>query len=858
MDERILEAARALCLSPRRRDRFDRTSPLKPSAALPQLNTVGTASSSLVPDALAPSKAIAKLATATGSTLPPDATMPRGVKRPRRAFGPAQSSISISELPPARKLARYDTNPAGLSANDPIVISDFDDDDLVDNTSTVEASLANRFTYRSLTKARVIREPEPETLPKSESLKPLTSATELFKPPTSPTKLLSIPKTDTSASDSIAESSATAQRKSKATKGTRRATIQMKKTLEAAKAAGVAPLRLDRVLPHGFRLIARCSFCAGLFAKSISSKPKQQHMSFCAPLHGVELSATAVDMISSDITSARVRDEEVKKKQSEERTVLQDVMHDADIVMHEGRASQIATSPKKRGKDKVTTKKAIKHSTRPQVLVAEDPETEGSPAPRAAAHSLLPARKAMLPARDVADQLLGSVISVKTQSSKSEVAGEKLKAQVHAQPSDRRSDANLPSTPKETRTALFSPAHVSDHADPFNPGEVVDEENSHEESTLPLVSAEQVFASMASSSPHKSPVKALQKSRERQVSGEYAKALTLDGFNQSPGSPSLPRTQPFAPSKLAQRRQNGSTTAREKLFGAQTTKRSLRDLVQSHRDENICDTSGKCKRKADDNDHMAPSSVHTKKARLNLAELKPSSADSGSIQSDESHALAAADDDMDVDDQTSRELPSTQRGKSMGKLQEGLSVKANSGSAIGMAGTDEKEEHASSPPQQTALKGCSTKQQDAAIDTGDSPTGTDAVSLDEMLTEEDDDEDTQSFLDLLEPLQGMHQSVVSPTHSLSDPLSYDLDESDATQTAYKSRRMLVACGGASTAVEHRRKGNRSALPSSFVSTLHHLTQRASPHYAARESSVSNSDPDLVRITDDSCDSSPRP
>ncbi|TKY86669.1 hypothetical protein EX895_004309 [Sporisorium graminicola] len=711
--------------------------------------------------------------------------MPRGMKR-RGSAAPFESSTGATDSPSAFKLVKYDTDRAGFNAHEPIVISDSDDqsDDVVDGKLTVRAALqkqeegelelegiddvdedkastalhqtnlANLFTYRSPTKARAVRKADTQNLPKRQTLKPETSAEELFRPSTSSSKLLSALQTDTSAPALIlaAESSLPAPKKSKAAKGIPRATIPLRKTLEAAKIAGVAPLDLDRVSSHGFRLILRCSFCAGLFAKSTSPKVKQQHMSLCAPLQGIEKSVTAVDTISSDISRALRRDEEDQKKAADNRTVLQDVMHDADILMHEGRASQIETSPKKRGKDKVVLKKAIKRSARPAVLVAEEPSVEGSPAPRFATHRLLPARRAMRAAREIANQLLGSAIALKAESSESGDADETLGADFYGQSSDAHSDAKLSNTPKKMRKKRFSHVDNSDNTDLFDPDDIIEQE-----SHLPVLSAQQVFASMVSSSPHKSPVKALQKSRERQASNS----------KQSPGSPSQPQTQPFAPSKLAQRRQTPGDKAREGLFGAQTTTRSLLDLVRSHQGGDVGDASGQSKRKADgdDDDELAPSIALTKRVRLDDGELDPLSTGLDSVQSEQSHAPAtrsSVDDDMDVDDQVDQRAPSTQSGTSTGKPHKGLVGKASLALANGMPGTDENQEQAPFPLEQTALNECSADSNDEVFDKCDAMTLVGAAdSLDEILTE-DDDEDTQSFLDLLEPLDVMHESIVSP------------------------------------------------------------------------------------------------
>ncbi len=442
-------------------------------------------------------------------------------------------------------------------------------------------------------------------LPQSES-----STSQILDPPSSSARpLLELRVEAAALASAAAEGSTTAStsKKAKAKKGAQRTTLQLKKTLEAAKEAAIAPLDLSKVLSAGFRLLLRCSFCAGTFTKSCSPKAKQEHMSLCAPLLGIKLSATAVETISSDITSALQRDEEERKRVSDQRTVLQDVMQDADIIMHEGRASQIATSPKKRGRDKVILKKSVKRSTRPQVFVAEDasPQTHASAAaPRSAAHHLLPAREAASAARHVANQLLGSALHSAVEPAETEESRETSnKLESYDPPLDGFSHADLPRTPKKARRNLLAKPSHADADDSVN-----------ESHSLPKVSAEQVFASMAAASPHKSPVKALQKSRERQRSREQEKSLEQASSASSPGSPDLPRTQPFAPSKLARRREIRDGEARAPLFGAETTTRSLLDLIGDNQRQASRESSADSKRKADD-DGTPFESSHAKRLR---------------------------------------------------------------------------------------------------------------------------------------------------------------------------------------------------------------------------------------------------
>ena len=725
------------------------------------------------------------------------ASMPRNLKRSRR--GSTCADTSLGDLSSPSKLPKFNDDRAGL-AHDPIVISDSDDDGSVHTTLQVEReeeeqqqeeeqedeedessaavlrqSLTKRFVYESPTKACAARKAAPM---------PRSIIAELPVPPTSSTKLSPLSPIDTSSSSKLAaESKSSAAKKSKVSKtkakAKARTTIQLSKTREAAEQGGITPLDLERVPSGGFKLILRCSFCAGQFTKSASTSVKQEHLSLCAPLQGIKRNATAVETIVSDIQSALNREAAEGRKASDERTVLQDVMHNADIVQHEGRASQIATSPKKRGKDKVVIKKAIKRSTKPSLWVAQDPLAGPSLAPRRAAHNLLPAREAMQAARDTAVQLLGDAISLKTEcSSKSEQAlDDVLKPQAHNPTSDVFAAADMPSTPKKTPKEIGPQA---DHAGTGDAEDLIDTTNH-----LPVVSAEQVFASIvtSSSSPQKSPVKALQKSRERQISREQEQSLAAEGTMPSPRSPGFPQTQPFAPSKLAQRRQPRDGTVRQKLFGAETTTRSLLDLVQDRKHDNSRETSCESKRKADQDDE-APQGAGTKKARLGsvdpYVDVGMLSPDHNAMHEDSATASDAGmshDQDMDFDDPPdSTSQSDTISRSSMGELRAGASVKTNFGSANGVAGTEQYDEQDSLHLAQTATKRCRDQSQNALID---------ADSLDEDHDEDgsdvDDDEDTQSFLDLLEPSEVIHEPLFSPTHSMSDPSSDDIGEPDATE-----------------------------------------------------------------------------
>ncbi|KAJ9478420.1 hypothetical protein PHBOTO_001978 [Pseudozyma hubeiensis] len=833
MDEDLLKATDALCLSPHR-DRLrssaisrhvyrSRGKPIKNPEA------IRSPASSLNADVDDISPSIAH------HEAPLPTSMPRGVKRPRRGSEDATSYIDGSSSP--SKVARHN---AGSNACEPILISDSDDDrPLIDEqraaresledspTASHRQRLASLYTYHSPTKARALVKPLPDPSVKSEMRKSELSTAEPSTVLSSSRARFSTPtKTESTTSTLLAKSPLPLPnaKDPKKAKGRKRDTLQLKKTLQDAKERDIVPLELDRVSASGFRLILRCSFCAGAFAKSTSAKAKQEHMSLCAPLQGIVRSQAAVDTISSDISNLLRRDEQDKKKAADERTVLQDVMHDADIIMHEGRASQIATSTKKRGRDKVVTKKRIKRAAKPTVLVVGDHPSNPSPVAHSAGHNLLPARKAMLAARDFTTKMLGSAISFLIDPSESgEAEDAKPKSDPDSRPAEPMSGVDVLATPRKNqiRRELF--AHSADGTS----------DRAHQ---LPDVNADEVFALMASISPEKSPVKALQKSRQRQLSKDHDLSVQLDCARRGPASPSPPQTQPFAPSKLAQRQQARGGEARDQLFGAETTTRSLLDLMQEAKVKNLENS----KRKADELDqtlHYDAAKRSRKDEEDRDAPFGARSANSKGIRgmrSGSNFIGACEGQDMDLDGQ-SIAAPSPLPGKDSSGP-----VPSNLQQEVSIVRSDQKD--------------LATSQRD-----DEAVLAVDADSLEEDV--DNDDDDSQSFLDLLEPLDIIDQSAFPQTQYLSDPLSDDTDDAEPDRTAIKNRRMLVASGGASMTIEPRRKAPRSASLSGFPDSSPSIMPpngdtKASPSTEARESSVSNSDPDLVLITDDSCTSSP--
>ena len=759
----------------------------------------------------------------------------------------------------------------GSSAYEPIIVSDDDDDDDVEeaaedveiDTDQDDSSngglqqLHSKYTYHSPTKASVLHrnapvppkvEPPKHRIPSERSVTASSSS--------SPAPSVKAAKRHASASTSKESDSAPPRKKARTVKPAQTTSVQLKKTLQIAEESGVAPLDLSQVSAAGFRLIGRCSFCASAFTKSASARVKQEHMSFCAPLNGIKKILTAIDLIKVDVQSAVERDEEMERKARQERTTLMEVVQEADVVLHEGRASQIAASPKKRGRDAVIIKKAIKRSTKPSLFLSDQDSNLHGSASSSNKHKLLPAREAMLAAREVANQLIG-MAPESTTSNKEEDANS---ATVEPQSPDRSltyatPDPGALTTPKKPREHTSTPLAES------NPGQM--DGGLEDRYNLPVVSMEQAFASIAATSPHKkSPVKALQKSRERQNSREGDLSGSSDGSGHGLGIPSadLPATQPFAPSKLAKRQQALDGHERPALFGAETTTRSLLDLVKDHPEvetneskRKALDTGMDCNRvkkhkplsaNGSDVEHDRVSLKPTHRTRKQDADVKPGASSSSTI----------IDSDMDIDDQTVERALKAEHDNvnspTTGKLQE--------------QALSDTETHAARLKTKTDLIDAHLLPQDSADrldqysrmpkrDSDESMTKFDnAGSIEES---DDDDDDSQSFLELLEPLEVPPEPVILHTYSLSESSPEDMENADAAATAYRNRRMLVACGGGSVTLAHRGKGSSSAAFSPISKQVDHSSP---PDPEARQRSVSNSDPELLLITDDSCSSSPQP
>ncbi|SNX83388.1 uncharacterized protein MEPE_02095 [Melanopsichium pennsylvanicum] len=771
--------------------------------------------------------------------------MPMYPKRPRQQ-SPNPGDHSITKPPSAySKKARHASKPMN-NAHEPIVISDSDDhvdvDDIVlKHAEDIESSqtsshaplrdMAGRYTYNSPTNPRSSRKPVPSTLKPEPCKTKRNPALSSSASSISAFIALTTAITDNmSASTSSPKVSVSAPKKvtnSKTKKASKEASVQLRKTIEAAKAAGLCSIDLSHISAAGFRLVRRCSFCAESFTKSAAAKVKQEHMSLCAPLNGVARN-TALDAIKIDIRSAIEREEADEKRVREERTMLQEVVQDADIVRHEGRASQIAASPKKRGRDAVITKKAIKRTNKPSLYASEERDS-----PRSANPKLLPARKAMVLAREIADQLFGTHLTPAPDvaSNKQERDDAEIKSEALAKPSHSSLYANHPTTPKSGKKRFLA-SLVDGNADDFD-GEVDDIKH------LPIISAEHIFASIASPGPQKSPVRALQISRQRRASREHEASFGSPESAHRLESPTLPRTQPFAPSKLAKRQRALDHEQRSQLFGAETTTRSLLDLVKMHRNsessklehrdlDNVLgasQTTAGLKRKANDSDA----------AHLEVKRNKNETACGDHCSS------STLNSDMYIDDQAadSLQLP----------LAPDLSTPQ-----IGKH--QDHHNRLSSAETQTQdvdlTKGFELHQN--VVDKQDRSSET-RMNGDEILADTDvdsseDDDDSRSFLDLLEPLELLPEPIMSPNFSPSESSSTDLDEQDAAGAAYRDRRMLVACGGGAISVDHRRSKCR------FKGSLcisQHVDKPASPTHIDRNSSVSNSDPDLVMITDDSQD-----
>ncbi|GAK63343.1 uncharacterized protein PAN0_003c1547 [Moesziomyces antarcticus] len=844
MNEELLSATRGLSLSPRKDPRPARqASTSKLSALSPSTHASGSGRPALAtsPQQNAPhppfgdrsdQNSTSKLDSPAARVLP-YFNMPRGVKRPRRdleAADKADANVSTT-------LNSFN------NAHDPIVISDDEEREpsVASSPSAELRSLAKKYTYESPSKA-TSREKAGSSSSKVQGSKPFVqSESSIHAVAPDPHALIKEPLASTSTSKPASRP----PKRQKASKSSIRPTVQPKKTAKLAQEAGVSPLDLSDLTSAAFRLLTRCSFCAAAFTKSSTPKTKQEHLSMCAPLHSIIKSSTALETITSDIRSAVARDEDAKRDAQANRTVFQDVVMDADLVLHEGRASQIEVSSKKRGRDSVMVKKAIKRSTKPPLLLATSDESAAiGSVTRTATSRLQSPRKAGIAARDLADHLF-----------------------------TEEQDTSLPP----------APAHEEDLAPAFDPAAALPATPNKRGSTssanydLPLVSAEEVFATLTYTSPKTSPFKALQVARERQALRDQESISLGSGSKSVPASPCPAPTQPFVPSKLALRRRGQDGKVRPRVFDAAAPSRSLLDLVSGHKIESD-DAKNEAKRKAsllDRPDFVAPA----KKAKLSkeedhcMADLKPVEKHEPAVADQTSHVSLAGSPsyDMDVDampteDQTSPKFAAHEDHK-IGKHQ------AQASSSILQASANHRFKADTSPPTSANIPQC---------DAIDEPVGSPALQQhDDQGTaakvdghsseaEDDDDDDAQSFLDLLEPSEPYdpHANTYFPSTALpvqAHPETLSPTSSDDTETVSsplsgdRRRRMLVASGGASVGFAERR-GRRDSPSIDQVASSDPMQDQSSPLVTSRDAdktAVTDSEPDFNGATDTSSASTPQ-
>ncbi|ETS62748.1 hypothetical protein PaG_02487 [Moesziomyces aphidis] len=850
MNEELLSATRGLSLSPRKSPRpalQASTTKLLALSPSPHASCSGRPALATSPHQNAPhppfgdrsdQNSASKLES-PAARVSPYFNMPRGVKRPRRDLEAADKanahvSTTLNGLHPHAL--------SGVNAHDPIVISDDEEcqPSVRVSPSTEIRSLAKKFTYESPSKA-ASREKAGSSSSKLQEFKPdlqsdspvSFSAAALAKEPT--------------ASTSISKPASRSPKRQKASKSSIRPTVQPKKTVKLAQEAGVSALDLSDLTSAAFRLLTRCSFCAAAFTKSATPKAKQEHLSLCAPLHSIIKSSTALETITSDIRSAVAREQDAKRDAQANRTVFQDVVMDADLVMHEGRASQIEASSKKRGRDSVMVKKAIKRSTKPPLLLSTSKETAAIGSVTHTASSRLQSpRKAGIAARDLADHLF--------------------------------SEEKNPSLPP-------AQAHEEDSAPAFDPTAVLpatpDKRGSSSSANydLPMVSAEEVFATLTYTSPKTSPFKALQISRQKQASRDQELMALGIGSNSVPTSPCPPPTQPFMPSKLALRRRGQDAKVCPSVFDAAATSRSLLDLVSDHRMESD-DAKNEAKRKAarlDPPDLVAPA----KKAKASKAEdycvadlrLEDKHDSAVADQSSRVSLAGSPSYDMDVDamstgDQPSLEFPADEDHK-IGKHQ------AQASSSILQAPANRRFKTDTSPPTSANIPQC-----DAIDEFVGSPALQQhddqgiAARVDEYSSEAEeddaDDDDAQSFLDLLEPSEpyephakAYFPSTVFAVQAHPQTLSPTSSDDTATVTSPPSsdrrRRMLVASGGASVGFV-RRRGRQDSPHFDQVASSDPMQDQSSPVIAIRaaeKTAVTDSEPDINGATDTSSASTPQ-
>lgn len=814
MEEDILEATRALSLSPSKRGSGHlKACTLGPSAHSKCSLTLRR--SSRCNEALAPlDLQVNVLPLSTNITNLPGPTrsatltfsklvMPRGSypkpatgsKRSRAELEEADVIIARKDAHSPAKLARHSSN-SGSKAHEPIVISDDEDAGGVEATHVAEPTgdessspklsiFADLYTYETPQKARSSKTDRRPL--KDEVLRTDPDSGQLPKTSACSTTRLKVVKEDVALPTSAVMPRPVARRK---TKAVRSAFVQPKKTRQLAKEAGISPLDLTAIPAAGFRLLGRCPFCAGSFAKSAAAKAKQEHMSSCAPLNGIKSSATAAENVLSDIRSTQRRIAEEGKRARDERTVLQEMVQEADIVRHEGRASQIEASPKKRGRDTVLIKKPIKRSAKATLFGSDEGKNSHAPISRYETHNLLPASNARLVARDLADQLFGSSTSEAIPVGKTENYREQ-QANSEAGGSSAVPESENTRSPRRTE-AQYSTRHGNSVSPQI-------ERRTCETNTLPYFSAEQMFASLSTtSSPQKSPFKALQKSRERQVSREQELCLGSESPRQDTESPSLPRTQPFSTSRLAERRRVADGKQRPVLFGAESTNRSLLDLVSDHRKLEASEDPNELKRKPIDVDLQAQGD-RAKRCRtvtddIHDADDKHRLTASSSTQivwrrstDAAEHPCASGSDtsDMDVDVPSidaAALLPSQQHVSGsceIGKHSDQSSGTGSNKSVVTCTVTHLFDSGPSHSPSRDPVESSINSIQVPVV-AGDSDT---VAELDMDSKDEDDDDDAQSFLELLEPLDPSRTSAIASDTNNGLEASWErLDELDESET----------------------------------------------------------------------------
>ncbi|PWZ00766.1 hypothetical protein BCV70DRAFT_231570 [Testicularia cyperi] len=372
--------------------------------------------------------------------------------------------------------------------------------------------------------------------------------------------------------------------------------VKLKDTVTAASERGIEALALTLVSDAAFKLLDRCPFCLGRFTKSAAGKSKREHASLCAPLLGIDSDPSATHTIEQTLKDWMQNQAELDRQAQEARTVLDQMVGDADVVVQEGRASQIEASPKKKGHARVTMKKAITRTAKP--IVIGDTMLLG-PASR-----IWPAKDNKALARARADLILGPRRTKEASDTDNTHAAGSSGIRV-GQPFQQGSrskgqDRQAESTRQDTRTHTGRKEAESPSSDC----------NSSRTCQLPTLPIDDDFANIRSPQRGTSPVKALRMARDRRERSSEAASPDMpmralaDPSSNRRGSHSilewiehtrqsqddadkeaeaaLPSTQKFAPSKLGQRNRSRAGPDRPSLFGAEpVSDRSLLDLIKA-------------------------------------------------------------------------------------------------------------------------------------------------------------------------------------------------------------------------------------------------------------------------------------